>query len=102
MQTNLFKYIVKPFSRKAYFLLLGVFFLVTFEACGQIRRTPKTIKSRRSYTHSPTQMIFPNTLFSEYHRESILIYDKKNQNIGSHYEKDNYEGFTRFSLFVWL
>ena len=101
MQTNHYKSIVNLFSLKANYVLLGIFFLLTFEVCWQIRRTPKTIKASRSYTHSPTQMTFPNVLFGEYHRESILSYDKKNQNIGGHYEKDNYEGFTRFSLFVY-
>ena len=101
MQTNHYKSIVKPFFPKANYLLLSIFFLLTIEVSGQIRRTPKTIKASRSYTHSPTQMTFPNTLFGEYLRESILIYDKKNQNIGGHYEKDSDEGFTRFSLFVY-
>lgn len=80
-----------------------VFFLliVTSSVYGQTRIQPKKIKVKENYKHSPTQMIFPKSLFDDYQRESIYAFDKKNQNISVSYEKNQNGEKTTFSLYLY-
>ena len=79
-----------------------VFLISTFIVVnGQARIQPKIIKTNKDYTHSPTKMEFPLSLFGDYQRESIYSFDKKNQNIGITYEKKQNGEKTVFSLYLY-
>ena len=79
-----------------------IFLIVPFTfVCGQARMQPKKITAKENYTHSSTKMIFPKTLFGEYQRESIYSFDRKNQNIGVSYGKNQNGVRTMFSLYLY-
>ena len=79
-------------------IITFIFLIATFTITnGQTRTQPKQIKVKEEYTHSSTKMSFPKTLFGEYQRESVYSFDKKNQNIGVTYEKNQNGEKTTFS-----
>jgi len=79
-----------------------IFLLATFSAAnGQPRMQPKKIKAKESYTHSSTHFSFPKSLFGDYQRESIHSFDKKNQNIGVSYGKNQNGERTMVTIYVY-
>ena len=83
-------------------IITFIFLIATFTITnGQTRTQPKQIKVKEEYTHSSTKMSFPKTLFGEYQRESVYSFDKKNQNIGVTYEKNQNGEKTTFSLYLY-
>jgi len=83
--------------------ILTTIFLITAigVVSGQPRMQPKKIKAKEDYTHFPTKMTFPITLFSDYKRENIYSFDKQNRNIGVTYEKILSGVKTTFSLYLY-
>jgi len=79
-----------------------IFLLATFNIVnGQPRMQPKKIKAKENYIHSSTHFNFPKSLFGDYQRESVHSFDKKNQNIGVSYEKNQNGEKTVFSIYVY-
>ena len=70
-------------------------------ANGQARLQPKEIKAKNSYVHPPTHIDFPKILFDDYQRKSVFSFDKKNQNIGVTYEKNQNGEKISFSLYLY-
>jgi hypothetical protein len=83
--------------------ILVIIFLIAINGVvsGQPRMQPKKIKAKEDYTHYPTKMTFPVSLFSDYNRESIYSFDKQNRNIGVTYEKNQNGIKTTFSLYLY-
>ena len=79
-----------------------IFLIVTFSGVNrQARIQPKKINTKEDYSHFSTKMNFPKFLFGEYHRKSVYSFDKKNQNIGVKYEKNQNGEKITFSLFLY-
>lgn len=56
---------------------------------GQLQaQSPKKIKAKGDYVHTPTSAVFPLQL-GDYHRDGLYSYDKKKENIGGVYESSN-------------
>lgn len=53
---------------------------------GQERKSPQLIKSKGDYTHSSTEMIFPEQM-EDYQRKAIYSFTKQDDNIEVTYEK---------------
>lgn len=68
---------------------------------GQERMQPKKIKAKENYLHPSTRIDFPKILFDDYQREGVYSFDKKNQNIGVTYEKNQNGEKTMISLFLY-
>ena len=80
------------------FFLMAVFFVVN----GQSKVQPRKVKVKDGvYTHLSTKMTFPKFLFDEYQRESVYSFDRKSENIGVTYEKNQDEENTTFSLYLY-
>ena len=68
---------------------------------GQVRVQPKKINAKENYTHSSTHFNFPKSLFGDYQREGVYSFDRKNQNIGVTYGKDQKGERTVFSIYLY-
>jgi hypothetical protein len=68
---------------------------------GQPRVQPKKINPKESYTHSSTHFNFPKSLLGDSQRESVYSFDRKNQNIGVSYGKNQNGVRTMFSLYLY-
>ena len=56
---------------------------------GQLQaQSPKKIKAKGDYVHTPTSAVFPLQL-GEYHRDKLYSFDKKKENVGGVYESAN-------------
>ncbi|MDR2039710.1 MAG: hypothetical protein LBQ60_17455 [Bacteroidales bacterium] len=81
---------------------ITLFLFVTFSiANGQTRLQVKEIKSKNYYTHIPTQLEFPKSIFSDFQRKNIHSFDKENKNISVTYEKNVNGEKTTFSLYLY-
>ena len=84
-------------------IAIVVFLVSTFNVVnGQARIQPKKINAKKDYTHSPTKMSFPTSLLGDYQRESVYSFDRKNQNIGVTYGKNQNGVRTMFSIYLYM
>jgi hypothetical protein len=80
-----------------FIFLLAIFNIVN----GQPRIQPKRIKAKENYTHSSTHFIFPKYLLGDFQRESVYSFDRKNQNVGVSYGKNQNGERIMFSLYLY-
>lgn len=83
-------------------VIIFTLLFTTFDiANGQPRMQPKKINTKEIYTHSVTNVSFPQVLFDGYKRMSVYSFDKKNKNIGVTYEKNMNGEKIIFSLYLY-
>ena len=78
---------------------LLLLFTVTLLLLGPLQaQSPKKIKAKGDYVHTPTSAVFPLQL-GDYHRDKLYSYDKKKENVGGVYESANKK--TTLSVYLY-
>lgn len=76
--------------------ILFLFIFISNYSFSQLRNSPKKLKYKDEFIHSETKTEFPKNI-DEYNLIDAYSFDKKDENIGVTYEKEN----TKISIYIY-